>query len=127
MLLNEVNFPVFPIRGNRKIYKDPHTGIDRVETVLKDWQLDNKSLIGITLSERRLKIPLKERYPLTFALFNFSQLLNYKKGCMFIDNLGNIFKYKKTRYEKLEYHKVIGYTDIGNSIFDSISVNFSII
>lgn len=114
MLLTEINYPIFPIRSHNKLYvKD---GIDCIDTALNKWQIDNKNLVGETLAARRFGIPREIRYPLTFTLFNLTQLLNYKKGHMFIDNLGNIFSYKKTRMEKLEYHKVIGksYADEGN-------------
>lgn len=108
MLLTDIVYPIFPIRKYNKLYVEAETGIDKVETVIKDWILDNKNLSGDTLASRRLKIPLKERYPLSFTLFNLIQLLNYKKGSIFIDSMGYIFKYNKTRRELLKYHKIIG-------------------
>lgn len=115
MLLTDINYPIFPIRGNRRVYIE--NGIDMVDTVVKTWQIDNKNLVGNTLAERRFGIEREDRYPLTVTIFNISQLLNYKKSNKFIDSLGHIFKYKKTRYEKLTYHKVIGKTDIGEGVY----------
>lgn len=105
MLLTDITFPIFPIRSGKLYIKD---GIDYINTGKSVWQVDNKNLMGKTLVGRRFGIPRKERYPLTLSIFNISQLLNYKKGTRFIDSLGNIFKYKKTRMEKLEYHKILG-------------------
>lgn len=112
MLLTEINYPIFPIRSGKLYVKD---GIDYINTGRNVWIIDNKNLQGKTLADRRFNIQIKERYPLTFTIFNISQLLNYTKGNIFIDNLGNIFKYKKSRYEKLEYHKVIGKKGIGET------------
>lgn len=114
MLLTEIVYPIFPIRSG-KLYIE--NGIDYINTGIKVWTVDNKNLSGNTLAERRLRIEKEDRYYLTVSIFNLSQLLNYKKGILFIDSNGEIFKYKKTRYEKLAYYKVIGKTDIGGGTF----------
>lgn len=114
MLLTDLVYPLFPIRSGKLYIKD---GIDYIDTGKSVWQVDNKNLQGKTLVDRRFGIPRKERYPLTLSIFNISQLLNYKKGNRFIDSLGVIFKYRRTRYESLKYHKVIGKKEIDESTY----------
>ena len=114
MLLTEINYPIFPIRSYIKLYEKDK--IQYIDTANKTWIIDNKNLAGETLAARRFRIPKEERYPLILSIFNLMQLLRYIKGRRFIDSLGNIFTYKKTRYESLKYYKVIGTLDMINNI-----------
>ena len=72
------------------------------------WQiLDNKNLTGDTLAARRLRIK-EDKYNLSDAIFTFSQLLKYyKPGAKYIDHLGYIFTYRKTKKANLIYREIL--------------------
>jgi|PlaIllAssembly_1097288.scaffolds.fasta_scaffold27336_3 hypothetical protein len=111
MKLIEINFPIFCIKEYEKIIieeKITYIEIDEVKKVV-----DNKYLAGKTLGERRLKIPKDKRYGLKFSYLNYHQLL--KSKCkVFIDNLGNVIKYKKHHRANLTYHRIVKIKQVEN-------------
>jgi hypothetical protein len=104
MKLIDINFPVFCIKEYEKIIQEDkiiYIEIDEIKKIV-----DNKFLSGETLGERRLKIPKDKRYGLKFSYLNYHQLL--KSKCkLFIDNKGNLIKYKKHYRATLTYHKIV--------------------
>jgi len=113
--LTDINYPIFPIRGHYRVFSEHK--IDFVETHLRTWILDNKNLPGPTLAARRFKI--QDPYPLKPAIFNLAQLLKYTETPstgIYIDTLGKIFKYKKTKRHKLVYKKVLKHWVEGTNV-----------
>lgn len=126
MKLTDINYPIFPIRGHYRVYNED--GIDYVETHLRTWVLDNKNLQGGSLASRRFKIV--DPYPLKPAIFTLAQLLVYikeNKHTIYIDKLGKIFKYKRTKRYELIYKKVSKYyADNQNVYFEVEDVGAAI-
>ena len=104
MLITDILFPIFPIRGYRRLYEE--SNMLKIDTYVKSWIIDNRSLQG-NFSRRRLQMDKETKYPLTLAIFNITQLMNYKsKTKKFIDFQGKLINYKKTRMVKLKYYAV---------------------
>jgi len=108
MRLEDIKFPIFPIRSYNKIYEEHK--IIHIETAVNYWIIDNKNLSGDDLASRRFKIKKEKRYPLTLSIFTIGQLLRYKSPTSyFIDSLGYMFKYSKSTRTKLSYYRVDKY------------------
>lgn len=106
MLLTDINFPIFPIRGYTKLYEE--SNMLKIDTYVKSWIIDNRNLSG-TFSKRRLQMDKKTKYPLTLVIFNISQLISYKsKTNKYIDWDGKLIKYKKRKVVKLKYYLIKG-------------------
>lgn len=114
MKLTEIVYPVYklgsiePVRDGgisffRKLKKDDN---EVVETKL---YLDNKNMLGNTLSIRRLHLKCGgiNLYKLKTAVFFLADLLKLADSkTWFIDSAGHIFKYVKTRSVKLVFKKI---------------------
>lgn len=104
MLITDICFPIFPIRGYKKIYEE--SNMLKVDTYVKSWVIDNRNLQG-NFTSRRLKMNQETKYPLTLAIFNISQLIKYKSNTnKYIDFYGKLINYKKSRRVKLKYYLV---------------------
>lgn len=110
MKLHNINFPIYPIRKyNSIVEKDKIITIDSYHNT---WILDNKNLVGDTLARRRLRIPVKERYPLNAIIFTIEQLIKYKGSTnLFVDTYGKIIKYTKTKTAAVIYRKIVKYME----------------
>lgn len=113
MKLHDIKYPIYPIRACNKVYEK--NGIIYVETHLKTWIADNKNLAGENLAKRRLKF--KDPYPLNTCIFNLAQMIRYKSFTnMYLDREGKLFKYQKRNRAKLEYKKILSYTQKGDLV-----------
>ena len=57
--------------------------------------MDDLTVEGNSLGERRLKIPQDLRYKLGEKVDTLRQMIKYPGGTIFIDNSGHLFKYTK--------------------------------
>lgn len=117
MQLKEIVFPVYKL-GNKP---EQDNGIIYYTKANKDGELylqivDDKSIEGSTLARRRLLIENK-LFKLKLAIFFIGDLLKIVKPNMwFIDSMGKLFNYTKSRSvplvccEILEVHRVLGAT-----------------
>lgn len=105
MLLKNIKFPIYSIGGYAKIWSENNVLFLESDSGII-YKMDNKNLPFDTIGKRRLRIPKKERYKFTGAYFTIAQLIKSNKK-LFIDNEGNIIKYKKNRRVPLIYRKII--------------------
>ena len=115
--LDELVFPIYKFRGYKTLKKT--NGILEISTHWNDYIVDNTNLRGKTLGERRRGIKTGEIYP--FKTFHNSPrdlIFNAKTGDTFIDTLGKLFKYTKTKRCEVFCKKLknIVKTDNGKSI-----------
>lgn len=117
MKLEEIHWPVFPLRKDDPIILDNISMYGKLvfDTELdtfihKYYIIDDKDIPGDTLGSRRLllkqlKIPL---YKLTTAIYSIGDMLRTMiNNPWFIDHRGYIFKYKKQASAPLTCHKII--------------------
>jgi len=125
--LFDIQFPIYSIT---KIYKRVwiEMNVTYIETESGIYVLDNKNVQGDTLGKRRLKIKndVYTLYKPRKVFYNMSQLLNGKES-IFIDTIGVVFKYKKTKMVPLKYHKVESITEAedGECILEIPKLNYS--
>ena len=105
----DFQLPVYVMRGYDKISTEGDFTI--VTTVYNRYVLDNKSLPG-NFAQRRLflygegpKLPYK-LYPLKSQIKYLSQMVASGKSD-FIDSTGKLFKWKKSKFYKVETAKVL--------------------
>jgi hypothetical protein len=130
MRVNELEFPIYPLRQYEKIFTGSKGAVLVVDKVGDFWVLDDTSIPG-TFSERRLRLSfnLKDSktlklYKLSKSLHGWSELLhNYKrnKSKTYVDASGRMFKYKPSEYCKVTYHKIKKVEIIGRKILLSIT------
>lgn len=101
----DATFPIYTITDNhKKIWEDMN--VLYIDTISGTYMLDNRNVAGETLGKRRLKLKNTENlYVPRKVCYNFEQVLHCKNKC-FIDNTGTVFKYIKTTFVPLKYHKV---------------------
>lgn len=76
-------------------------------TVEKTKIIDNQNFSCKTLGLRRLQIPSEQLYKISFAIYTLHDLLKLaKKQTWFIDNIGQVFQYKKSIRAKLVCYKI---------------------
>ena len=95
--IRNVEFPIFVIPKGELYFKD---GLLFVNNKV----LDDKNMPGETLGIRRLQTPHKLKR-LTTSVYDLESLIASAK-LNFIDNRGRIFRYKKTRFLEVKYHKI---------------------
>ena len=97
--IKDIKFPVYAL--------PPHYDIDFEDglVLLGDLVLDDKNQPYGTLGARRLHSGQK-LVGLSRVSFNVRQMLQSTAN-KFIDNEGKIFKYVKSQFEKVHYHKII--------------------
>ena len=96
-------FPVFDLPGDEITYED---GLVLYENNLV---IDDRNRKEKTLGSRRLHI-LEPLLPLKKAYIDPISLI-YSGKRYFIDNLGKVFEYQKTKFEQIKYHKIIKIID----------------
>jgi hypothetical protein len=104
-----MDFPLFKIGKYENIEKTP-LGKIYITTVYDKYVLDDTSVEGETLGQRRLKLALKGHnlYKFRGKVDTLKQLIKHPSGTIFLDNNGNIFKYRKGRkLFKVVSHKVL--------------------
>ncbi len=103
-------FPLFHIRDCLKIITEDK--IITIRTLYGDYILDNKNIRGNTLGIRRLNLSssLQEDqrlYPLRKIFYTFSDIITHKhKHKVYIDSIGTLFKYTKSKRCNLVYKKI---------------------
>lgn len=107
MKLQDIKWPIYKIGVHEDVYED--MGVTYIEHSGKVSILDNKNLKGNTLGLRRLLI--NDIYNTKGSLLMLSDLLDYvrkvpSKYWVFIDNEGNLFRYKKTKYSPLIWREI---------------------
>ena len=110
MSLTEISFPVY------KLEKIKPTEIEGVIAYHRNdslYIIDDKSIQKPTLGERRLQLVQRslnkefKLYKLKHAIFFLGDFIKLAvSGQWFIDNLGNIFTYKKTKTVPLIFKKI---------------------
>ncbi len=96
--IKDLVFPLFVIHTDNTEVIDGILWID-------DQVLDDLNMSGETLGARRLQSPMKSIYPLKYMIEDEIGLMKHR-GNTFIDNVGNVINYEKTRSLKLKYHKI---------------------
>lgn len=110
MKLNEIVWPVYQIRTHDKLWED--NGIMYIDTYSYNYIIDNKNLKGDTLGQRRVRINKevlldRKLYPLNKAYYTLREIIvNRHQSKVYIDSLGNLLRYKKSRVAKLIYRKI---------------------
>lgn len=104
MHLTNIKFPIYAIGAYEKLWEENlilylQANDDKIYIV------DNKNLAGETLGERRFRISKEDRYKFVGTIFNIYQLINSKRK-VFIDSVGKVFRYKRTKRADLLYRKI---------------------
>jgi len=85
-------------------------GLTKIRTIKGWFILDDTSILGYTMAERRLKIKTAgaELYPLYERVDMLRQLCKYKTGTNFVNAIGKVFSYKKSSgLNKIQSCKII--------------------
>ena len=110
MHLSEIQFPCFKLRQHEKIWEID--GVLHIKSTLNyEYVLDDKNVQGSTLSSRLLRMASNNTYS---NLYSYSTIIaNIKdlvtkaqNNSLMIDNSGTLFRYRNTRYSKIEWYKV---------------------
>lgn len=113
--LSNIAFPVFKIGKNKPLFENNIyfyiLGKDLAysDAEYKVLVVDDKNQPGETLAQRRLQLRASgaEVYNLSKAIFFLGDLVKLaKKNIWFIDSLGYVFEYEKTRRVPLVYKKI---------------------
>lgn len=113
-----IKFPLYLVRGfNRKFEENGYTCL---ETYYDRYVLDNTSLEG-DYASRRIRLladnnkPYK-LYKLKYSINTLSQAIN-SRNKTFIDEDGQLFTLKKTKFNRVIYKKVVSSVRIFNGKF----------
>ena len=93
-----INFPAYLLPSSNWSLSDNILSMD-------NEVLDDKNMLGDTLGKRRLQTPFKSIMPLKVLVTNLVGILKQRNNC-FIDNLGKVFIYEKTKFVSLKYYKI---------------------
>ena len=105
MHLLDINFPIFSLtKSHKRVWEDMN--VLYIETPSGVYIVDNKNIDGDTIGKRRAKMNADNKYIPRKVYYNISQLL-HSKDKHFVDNFGTPFKYEKTEFVPLKFHKVI--------------------
>ncbi len=109
--LSSIQWPIFPLRDDIPIQISE--GEKFIEMPDGSYRLLDTSEFEGNLAQRRLqyhcstRLFWKKLFELEKPLFRFEMLLHYSAKCTrFIDSNGKIFKYRKSTYYPLSYHKI---------------------
>jgi hypothetical protein len=103
----QIKFPVFRVKKYLKLEKNP-LGRTYITGYGGRKILDDTSLPGDTLGERRLRIKKEDRYKLGERVDKLRQLVKYPGGTIFVDNNGKLFQYRKGHKRfKVESRKIL--------------------
>jgi len=114
--LQEIHWPVWklskrPEQINNLVFTVAESFKQDSATYISNYRIiDDKSLVGTTLAERRLQL-VKNRtarvYPLKDAVYFLGDFIKLaKSNSWFIDSLGKVFTYKKTTRAKLRFFEI---------------------
>lgn len=102
--LSDIKFPIYSLTPNfKRIWEEMN--VLYIETNSGVYILDNKNLSGDTLGQRRLRIRSDNKYIPRKVFLTLSQMIN-SNNSWFIDSTGRYFKWTKSEYVKLKYHRV---------------------
>ena len=100
--------PLYALRAYEDIWEDP-SGFTLISTHYRTYVLDYKGLEG-NYAGRRLQLMTMELpyklYRIDERFSNLGQLILTKRTKM-LDKDGNVIKYRKSRFVKVEYTKVL--------------------
>lgn len=114
--LFDIEFPIYSItKTYKRIWEDMN--VLYIETPYRIYILDNKNIEGDTVGKRRIKLNNSELYRPRKVYYNIEQFLHSKDN-IYMDSLGRVFRYKKTKSVPLKYHKIkdINRLDTGECI-----------
>lgn len=123
--LFDIKFPIYAItKSFRKIWEEHNVLYIRTDS--GTYVLDNKNMDGDTVGKRRIKITTSKLYVPRKVYYNIGQMLNGNYS-IFMDTDGVVFKYKKTEFAPLVYHKIDSITEAkdGECILELPKINYS--
>lgn len=104
--LRNIKFPVYPL--SKKSVITVEGPVVKISSNLTERILDDRSVSGDTLGQRRLHIDKKLLHPLKRSISGIGNFLLYTKVYgRFIDSDGTIFKYKPTTFVPLIYRSIL--------------------
>lgn len=117
MELSSISFPVYPLDRYHAVVEE--LGVVHIYDDYGKFILDNKNLPGDSLGKRRLRILDKDSlYHLGHAYFTLKDLIKYKQGnSNFVDSNGKVFKYRKSSYVRLAYHRIASVVEVEDSVY----------
>jgi hypothetical protein len=95
---NNIEFPAYLLPSYNWTLSDNILSMD-------NQILDDRNMSGDTLGKRRLQTPFKSIFPLKVSVVDLVGILKQKKN-YFIDSLGKVFIYEKTKFVPLKYYKI---------------------
>jgi len=96
--LTKVTYPAYPLDIDNTQLLD---GL-----LFLDGQIvDDRNMPGKTLGLRRLQSPMKNLYPLNKGALDLVSIIRRPSGS-YIDSLGKMFTYTKTKFVSLKYSKI---------------------
>lgn len=119
--LSNIAFPVFKIGKNKPLFENNiyfyvlGKDLEYSDAEYKILVLDDKNKSGETLALRRLQLKAEgvELYGLSKAIFFLGDLIKLaKKNVWFVDSMGYVFEYEKTKRVPLVYKKIKSITPI---------------
>lgn len=113
-MLSKVVFPAYRLRSYTRMYNEELALL--IETRNGTYILDDKSLEGETLGERRLKIADEYLYPLSDIVFTLEELIRSKSN-KFIDSAGEVITYKKSKLYTIHCKEIQSITKLGNFLY----------
>ena len=119
---------VFPVYSLPKVYEKiwEKYNVTYMETIYGTYVLDNKNMDGDTVGKRRLQINNSQLYRPRHVYYNIPQFLHSKTN-VFMDSLGRVFKYKKTKMVPLKYHKIKSIHRLNSGECElELDINFSV-
>lgn len=117
--INDITFPVFGVNSDDFFLQDGLLFLDNIV-------LDDRNQIGETIGARRAQSPHK-KYPIRYCYNDFISMLRGRHR-IFIDNKGFWFVYEKTKYCKVEFHRIKKVVKKDTlSYLDVVSINFPVI
>lgn len=96
--LKNVTFPAYLLHSSNWDLRDGMLFLD-------NQVLDDRNMPGDTLGKRRLQTPFRGLYQIKKAVMSPVGIVKQSNQA-YIDNLGKIFIYEKTRMVPLKYHKI---------------------
>ena len=94
-----IKFPAFKLPSSNWHVQDGLVYLD-------NQILDDTNAPGETLGQRRLHTPLKGLQPLKKSVTSVLGIIKEPSGTAYIDNMGKIFIYSKTRMARLRSYKI---------------------
>lgn len=116
MRLQEISFPVFKLKNEKPLessglvyYLQESFNTDTAEYKRTIKIVDDRNVAHETLSRRRLDILANggQLYPIRRAVYFLGDFIKLNgSGTWWIDSVGNVFEYKKSRRAKLRFFEI---------------------